>query len=110
VKFRLDTLTGFCHKYPPFIPLTALVRRAMTASEIVYRVLRTSVCAVGFAIIAAGLTGCQWAQTHYQSLRGEGFKDYQGGSSLRGDTGDAKPSGFFTDKRSDQIEQNLGGF
>lgn len=56
-------------------------------------------------------SGCQWMQTRYEALRGEGFKGaHQDGMSLRGDVRDAKPSGFFTDKRSDQIEQNLGGF
>lgn len=80
----------------------------MTATRILIRLLHKPACALLVAC-AVSSTGCQWMQTRYQSLRGEGFKD-QTGVSLRGDTTDAKPSGFFTDKRSDQIEQNLGGF
>jgi hypothetical protein len=82
----------------------------MTATDILNRVLRTIVCAAGGVVCSSGLIGCKWMETKYESIRGEGFKDYQPGNSLRGDTSDAKPSGFFTDKRSDQIEQNLGGF
>ena len=31
------------------------------------------------------------------------------GSGVRGNK-DSKPSGFFTDRRSEQIEKDLGGF
>jgi len=41
----------------------------------------------------------------------EGFPEWsdKGGPGVRGNATAAKPSGFFTDKRSDQIEQDLGG-
>jgi hypothetical protein len=65
-------------------------------------------CALALAVLS--LSGCQWAKTRYEELRGPGFNDYSAGGGVRGDTTQAKPSGFFTDKRSDQIEQNLGGF
>jgi hypothetical protein len=62
-------------------------------------------------LCALSTMGCQWVHTRYEALRGPGFNDMnQGGVSVRGDANEAKPSGFFTDKRSDQIEQNLGGF
>jgi hypothetical protein len=46
----------------------------------------------------------------YEALRGEGFP--QAVHSMSGglrEQSEAKPSGFFFDKRSDQIEQSLGG-
>jgi len=48
---------------------------------------------------------------YWESLRGEGFPEWsdKGGPGVRGNATAAKPSGFFTDKRSDQIEQDLGG-
>jgi hypothetical protein len=51
--------------------------------------------------------GCAW----YDSLRGDGFQTWNQslGSGMRGTDPAAKPSGFFTDKRSDEIEKNLGG-
>ena len=80
----------------------------MRSNDYIKRLLLKPFC-LGLIACALLSTGCQWVNTRYQSLRGDGFKD-QGSTSLRGDTADAKPSGFFTDKRSDQIEQNLGGF
>ena len=59
-------------------------------------------------LLCGAAPGCAW----YDSLRGEGFQtwnDSLGGGSMRGPTQSAEPSGFFTDKRSDQIEKNLGG-
>ena len=82
----------------------------MNASTIASRFFFRTAMAAVIVACALAMTGCQWMQTRYDSLRGEGFKDNQTGNSLRGDTSDARPSGFFTDKRSDQIEQNLGGF
>ena len=51
--------------------------------------------------------GCTW----FDSLRGDGFQTWNQsmGGTLRGNDPAAQPSGFFTDKRSEQIEQNLGG-
>jgi hypothetical protein len=56
-------------------------------------------------LCAAG--GCSW----YDSLRGNGFADWNNGlgANVRGNDPSVQPSGFFTDKRSDQIEKNLGG-
>jgi len=70
--------------------------------------------AILFAIVAAGLSapGCTMTPRQYwESLRGEGFTGWsdKAGAGVRGDTSAAKPSGFFTDRRSDQIEQDLGG-
>jgi hypothetical protein len=82
----------------------------MNPSSLVDCLSPRTVIATAIVACALSTSGCQWMQTRYESLRGEGFKDHQSGTSLRGDTSDARPSGFFTDKRSDQIEQNLGGF
>lgn len=50
--------------------------------------------------------GCAW----FEQLRGPGFPGWeQNGSSVRGKNSDAKPSGFLYDRRSQQIEQSLGG-
>jgi len=51
--------------------------------------------------------GCTW----FDSLRGDGFQTWNQslGGTMRGNDPAAQPSGFFTDKRSEQIEQNLGG-
>jgi hypothetical protein len=61
------------------------------------------------ATLLACLTapGCAW----YDSLRGDGFQTWNEslGGSMRGNNQAADSSGFFTDKRSDQIEKNLGG-
>jgi len=48
---------------------------------------------------------------YWDSLKGEGFPDWNEtlGTGVRGST-TARPSGFFTDRRSEQIEQRLGGF
>jgi len=65
-----------------------------------------------FAITAFCLAGCTTSphQT-WQSLKGEGFSGWneQLGSGIRA-SNNAQPSGHFTDKRSEQIEQDLGGF
>ena len=56
--------------------------------------------------------GCTLTPRQYwESLRGEGFPEWRdkAGSGIRGNASAVKPSGFFTDKRSDQIEQDLGG-
>jgi hypothetical protein len=56
--------------------------------------------------------GCTMTPRQYwESLRGEGFPEWSDktAAGVRGNTQSAKPSGFFTDKRSDQIEQDLGG-
>jgi len=66
------------------------------------------------AILAAALScaGCQTTPRQYwDSLKGDGFPEWSSamGGGVRGKPSDAKPSGFFTDRRSEQIEQNLGG-
>ena len=47
----------------------------------------------------------------WDSLKSDGFTGWSGemATGLRGNK-DAKPSGFFTDRRSEQIEKDLGGF
>ena len=52
--------------------------------------------------------GCSYLET----MRGDGFSDTRQtvSGSVRAGADQAKPSNFFTDKRSDEIEKNLGGF
>ena len=47
----------------------------------------------------------------WDSLKGDGFTGWNEeiAAGLRANK-DAKPSGFFTDRRSEQIEKDLGGF
>ena len=56
--------------------------------------------------LGALVSGC----AYYDKLRGTGFHREPVSASIRGSTADAKPSGYFTDKRSDEIEKSLGGF
>ena len=66
-------------------------------------------------LLAASLllttTGCQTPQAWFDSLKGEGFPEWNDtlDNGVRGADSKAKPSGFFTDRRSEQIEQSLGG-
>jgi hypothetical protein len=57
---------------------------------------------------AEGCTASPW-QT-WESLKGEGFPGWSESmtAGVRGNS-DAKASGFFTDRRSEQIEKDLGG-
>lgn len=50
--------------------------------------------------------GCQW----WDQLKGPGFAGWeeQQGNGFRPKSANAQPSGFFTDRRSEQIEGNLG--
>jgi hypothetical protein len=83
----------------PFMPL----RRALSL-RCAYR---------GFLLIAAlAGAGCQSTPRQlWNSLKGDGFPEWNAAMSgnVRGHSASAKPSGFFTDRRSEQIEQNLGG-
>jgi hypothetical protein len=56
-------------------------------------------------------SGCQSPRQVWDSLKGEGFPEWSGqmAGGVRGKSSEAQPSGFFTDRRSEQIEQNLGG-
>jgi hypothetical protein len=66
--------------------------------------------AMAWCLLAAG--GCTTTPREYwQALKGEGFPEWSEsmGASARGDSSTAKPSGFFTDRKSEQIEQHLGG-
>lgn len=57
-------------------------------------------------MLLASAPGCAWIE----KLKGPGFAGWdENGSSMRGKNADTKPSGFFTDRRSEQIERNLGG-
>ena len=65
-----------------------------------------------FLLISAMLcaVGCTMTPRQaWESLKGEGFPGWSETSGVRG-TKDAKSSGFFTDRRSEQIEKDLGGF
>jgi hypothetical protein len=63
------------------------------------------------AMLLVPIAGCQTPQTWFESLKGDGFTEWNDtlGNSVRGTNSKAKPSGFFTDRRSEQIEQSLGG-
>jgi len=69
------------------------------------------VCATIALVAAFACAGCQTPRQFWDSLKGEGFPEWNNamGGSVRGKSEGAKPSGFFTDRRSEQIEQNLGG-
>ncbi len=57
---------------------------------------------IAIAIVAMN-GGCE-------RYKGAGFPQWnQSLGGMRGTSKEAKPSGFFTDRRSEQIEQNLGG-
>lgn len=65
-------------------------------------------------LVAATLvttSGCQTPQAWLESLKGDGFPQWSDtlGSGVRGSTPAARPSGYFTDRRSEQIETSLGG-
>jgi hypothetical protein len=58
-------------------------------------------------LCAMSAAGCRWTD----ALKGDGFPAWSDsiGAGARGNASEAKPSGFFTDSRSEQIERNLGG-
>ena len=57
-------------------------------------------------LLASGFAGCAWVE----KWKGDIPKDWsKTGGSMRGNNPDAKPSGLFMDRRSEQIEKNLGG-
>jgi hypothetical protein len=61
---------------------------------------------------AAAIAGCTTSSRKmWDDLKGEGFSGWSEelGSGVR-PAKNAKPSGFFTDRRSEQIEKDLGGF
>ena len=55
--------------------------------------------------------GCQTPQQWLDSMKGDGFPEWSDtlGGGVRSANPNAKPSGFFTDRRSEQIEKSLGG-
>jgi hypothetical protein len=59
---------------------------------------------------AMGCTGP--SRFNWETLKGPGFPGWTEQSSARATTGAPAPksSGFFTDRRSEQIEKDLGGF
>jgi hypothetical protein len=64
------------------------------------------------AAAAACVAGCTTTPRQYwESLKGDGFPGWSESmaSGARGNTKAAQPSGFFTDRRSEQIEKDLGG-
>ncbi|MEX2176433.1 MAG: hypothetical protein WD872_18865 [Pirellulaceae bacterium] len=70
------------------------------------RSLRLPFVAVMLLVLGA-MPGCAW----FESLKGNGFPEWSDklGDGARGRNPEAEPSGFFTDRRSEQIEKNLGG-
>jgi hypothetical protein len=63
-------------------------------------------------VVAAFTVGCSTTPRQvWESLKGDGFPGWSDrlGSGIRGNPNSARPSGFFTDRRSEQIEQDLGG-
>jgi hypothetical protein len=59
------------------------------------------------------LTGCNSTKPlNWETLKGPGFPGWTEPTSARARPGAPapKPSGFFTDRRSEQIEQDLGGY
>lgn len=68
--------------------------------------LATAVLATWLAVVLLTANGCAW----FQQLKGPGFGYDTSGGGMRGKNTDAKPSGFLFDKRSEEIEKNLGGF
>lgn len=74
-------------------------------------IARLYLLSLSLAVVAFS-SGCTTTPRQYwESLRGEGFPEWSDktAAGIRGNSAAAKPSGFFTDKRSDQIEQDLGG-
>lgn len=67
--------------------------------------LQFAVCLLAAVMLASG---CTWLDP----LRGEGFQQWNSGlsSGLRGNNKNAKGSGYFFDRRAEEIEKNLGGF
>jgi hypothetical protein len=72
---------------------------------------RFVLAAATLAVIGMSCPGCHTPAQWFDSLKGEGFPQWseEMGSGMRGTGAKAEPSGFFTDRRSEQIEQNLGG-
>jgi hypothetical protein len=66
--------------------------------------LRVAACLIAAALM---VSGCSWVDP----LRGEGFQGWNSGmsSGLRGNTKASKGSGYFFDRRAEEIEKNLGG-
>jgi len=70
------------------------------------RSLRLIAIAFGLAGLLGTASGCQWID----QWRGPGFASWNSDNGgMRGKNPDAKPSGFLFDRRSQQIEENLGG-
>ena len=62
---------------------------------------------VAALLCAAGCTTTP--RQMWESLKGDGFPEWSETPGMRG-AKSAKSSGFFTDRRSEQIEKDLGGF
>jgi hypothetical protein len=62
-------------------------------------------------LLCLAAAGCASPREYWEALKGDGFPEWSEnmGATARGDTSKAKPSGFFTDRRSEQIEKHLGG-
>jgi hypothetical protein len=74
---------------------------------------RTASLIAGVLVLCASTSGCQsnpWGHWN-EALKGSGFPAWSEslGAGARGNNPEAQPSGFFTNRKSEQIEQNLGG-
>ena len=63
------------------------------------------------AALCLASVGCANPREYWGAIRGEGFPEWSEnmGTSARGEASKVKPSGFFPDRKAEQIEQHLGG-
>ena len=76
-------------------------------------VSRIALCLLGSTIAASLTLGCSATKPlNWETLKGPGFPGWSESIAGRARPGGPVPkaSGFFTDRRSEQIEQDLGGF
>ena len=73
------------------------------------RIISHCLLALVISFLATGCTA--GSRFNWETLKGPGFPGWSEQNAVRGSGSDsAKPSGFFTDRRSEQIEKDLGGF
>jgi hypothetical protein len=83
----------------------------MTAASSARWLLILLACLTAATVL--GAAGCTTTPRQFwDSLKGDGFPEWSDkmGTTVRGPAPASKPSGFFTDRRSEQIERDLGGF
>jgi hypothetical protein len=70
-----------------------------------FRELATRALILASSAVVLATGGCQW----YESLRGPGFPGWEESGGVRGKNPEARPSGFFTSRKAEQVEKSLGG-